>query len=552
MVRIVCLEFDLFLTSNSSDDALKRLVPSLSAYEGCDIIDLNPGNCLWSSKIHQALKPRWHALVEPNVKFYKPFLDKMISMAPDRFTHLPTNPYEKQFWPTFLEEHGTKMRSMETPKLESGVNRSLLVLANLGQTTRKSKAFDGPLAPFYLQNFVDAMYNKEHIHSHGFVRILAWMSNDQKGGILPRTIAGRTKLGLIFEGTVSPKDIVGRDRSSLFFWRFRRHWPIDVEGSQRLAQSTEKEQLFDPPERRQPELGPHPISVPNDPEGRKIMHKLKNKGAFFDDLLKLEDGVQNNQFRQYKESEQGKRRRVTDEWKQLTNLRGRYTVKNIQYRQVEEHVNKRLALDEEERSLATSIPYSPDSKVWAELDSKIRAWKTEGKVWNLNSTKDKVYKDVDDWRAFRTDPPVLAWDQRDIDPLLPQDDEFFPRDVMSLVDLEPKPQLINLIDTPEKPTCLRLICQLLGTSGAQTMEELLEFLTPGAGLQFAARVPSLLDANKGGSRFLYDLRSRTVPSQTLIEMAVALEKFPLRPTFTQMRSQMMNVDRTQRTREDDD
>lgn len=438
---------------------------------------------------------------------------------------------------------------MESPKVESGINRSLLVLANLGQTARKAKAFDGPLAPFYLHNFVETMYGREHIHGHGFVRILAWMSNEQKGGILPRTISGRSKLGMVFESTVVPKDVAGQDRTNMFFWRLRRHWPIDVESSQRVAEKSGIFQLYDPPERRQPELGPHPISLSNNEQGRKVMHQLKNKDVFFEDLLELEHDFEEQRIKHYKLTEKGKRK-TTDEWKRLTHLRARFQVKHREFLEVEEHVNKRIALDEEEQQLAGSVAYSADSKPWIELESKIKEWKTHPRIFELRQTRGKVYKDIDDWRAFRVHPPILAWDHRDIDPLLVQDNEFFPKYPLSLIDLEPKPQVMSPVNTSDQRVCLRFICQLIGTAGAQSGEELLEILAPGAGSQFAARVPSLLDARKGGTRFLYDLRVRTIPMQTLVEMALALEKFPLRPTITEMRSQMTNIDRKHQARED--
>ena len=480
---------------------------------------------------------------------YKPYLDELISSDPSAFTHLPTYPFERAFWPRLLEQQATQMASMESANVESGINRSLLVIANLGQTARKAKGFDGPLAPFYLHNFVEAMYGREHIHGQGPVKMLAWVSNDQKGGILPRTISGRSKLGMVFESTVFPKDVAGQDRTKTFFWRMRRHWPIDAESSQRVAEKSGPIQLYDPPERRQPELGPHPISLVNDSQGREVMHQLRNKDVFFEDLLKLEHEFEEQRIKRYKLTEKGKRK-TTDEWKKLTHLRARFQVKHREFLKVEEHVNKRIALDEKEQQLVRSVPFAADSKPWIELESQIKEWQADPRIFELRQTRGKVYKDIDDWRAFRVHPPVLAWDQRDIDPLLVQDNEFFPKYPLSLIDLEPQPQLMSQIDTNDKHVCLRFICQLIGTAGTQSGEELLETLAPGAGPQLAARVPSLLDATTGGTRFLYDLRVRTIPTQTLVEMALALEKFPLRPTITHMRSQMTNIDRKHQARED--
>ncbi len=52
--------------------------PSLERHVGCDLIDIYPGAGLWSRKLHEALQPRSHILMEPD-KIYKPFLEPLLS-----------------------------------------------------------------------------------------------------------------------------------------------------------------------------------------------------------------------------------------------------------------------------------------------------------------------------------------------------------------------------------------------------------------------------------------------------------------------------------------
>lgn len=530
------------------DDAIKRLESSLTAYQGCDIIDLNPGNCLWSWKIHQTLRPRWHALVEPDVGMYKTYLDEIIGHAPSAFTHVPTSPYERGFWPKFLEDYGAKMKSMAQPSIERGINRSLLVLANLGTLSQKAKGFQGPLPPFYIQNFIEAMYERAHVHSHGYVKMLAWMWNEHTYGLAPRTVAMRTKFTTILDAAVAPKYVVGTDRTDIR-WRNRRHWPIDEADHQRILNHMHQSQAYYPAHRQQLQLGPHPVSFPNTPDGRVAMSKSPNYDPFFGELIERETAAERGHIQKYSNPrvDRTKRRQATEEWKALMQLRNRHALRHKQYHDIEKLVDQRLAIDDEEEALRCTSE-SDETQAWTELASKIENWKANRLV-NRTTSKEKIFKDVDDWRAFKTSPPVLSWDQREIDPLRPNAEEFIPNEIMTLVDLEPRPDLLDLIDTPEKHTCLRYLGQFVGASGTRSVSELLDIIAPGAGAYLATKVPSLTDPAKGGSRFLSDVRLRTFSAQTLIEMALALEKFPLRPQMSDMRAQMQNTDRRRQARD---
>src|ERR1700677_3313119 len=63
--------------------------PSLEKHIGCDIIDLNPGPGVWSSALHDFLKPRTHILMEPDHASYKPLLKPLLDAEGSTYKFIP-------------------------------------------------------------------------------------------------------------------------------------------------------------------------------------------------------------------------------------------------------------------------------------------------------------------------------------------------------------------------------------------------------------------------------------------------------------------------------
>lgn len=61
-----------------TDDIIERLKPSLEKHHGCDVIEINPGPGVWSSALHEVLKPRTHVLMEPDHEFFQPMLQPLL------------------------------------------------------------------------------------------------------------------------------------------------------------------------------------------------------------------------------------------------------------------------------------------------------------------------------------------------------------------------------------------------------------------------------------------------------------------------------------------
>ena len=418
--------------------------------------------------------------------------------------------------------------------LESGINRSLLVIGNLSNmgTSRTALGTNhASMTTYFLHSYLQAMLNKRHIHSRGLVKLLAWVHQDDLVQLMPRTISSNSKFPTFLNQPTNTSFIVGRDRSNEMIWKYRRHFPIDLASQSRTASTTKAEEIYDPPKRRQPPLFPHPITIPYTSEDRSALMEAPYKSHFFQELLDLEAFFENDRDQWVDTTSMWRRNtKVPKEQTRLSSLRSQYSTRRRQYVTIENLLKERLALDDEERHLAST---NGDAEAWSALEKRIRLWLSH-KSLQHPTIKKKVLKDMDDWRAFRSEPPVLAWNCRQADPLYPKNDEFYPTGPLSLVELEPNPRFFELIDTHEKITCLYYVNQIWSRSTIQNVGQYLEELAPGSGSLLATRVPSLMDPLKGSSRFLFDVRVRTLPPMTLVELAVALEKFPFRPSFTQM------------------
>ncbi|KAI5307825.1 hypothetical protein KEM55_007312, partial [Ascosphaera atra] len=110
-------------------DLIRRLGPSLKKHKKCDIIDIFPGTGLLSSKLHKALSPRRHLLLEPNFKNFKPFLTPLLEKSRSRYHHLDYDPFNLATYSRLFEE-GHLPEQTEKAEVD-GLNNSLLITANL-------------------------------------------------------------------------------------------------------------------------------------------------------------------------------------------------------------------------------------------------------------------------------------------------------------------------------------------------------------------------------------------------------------------------------------
>ncbi|KAG9983463.1 hypothetical protein KCU98_g6073, partial [Aureobasidium melanogenum] len=119
------------------DQIIDYLGLDLDKHKGCDIIDLHPGACLWSQKIHERLQPRRHLLLEPDERYLDPFIKPLLDQKDSTYRHTTlSGAAPKGYFDTYdkiFNDHLLPARdplSVHDPRLREP-NNSLLVIGNL-------------------------------------------------------------------------------------------------------------------------------------------------------------------------------------------------------------------------------------------------------------------------------------------------------------------------------------------------------------------------------------------------------------------------------------
>jgi transcription factor 1 len=177
--------------------------PSLEKHIGCDILDLNPGPGIWSSTLHDFLKPRTHILMEPDHAFYKPLLQPLIDAEGSTYKFIPKSGV---VWASLQEALSSELLPHQEvlqngdPRLEAP-NDTLLLVANLGYNPRKPYRGFPSITNLVLHQLLSAARSHALVHKYGLVRMLIWVDNEEKKMVLPRTIQLRRKAAVEAEVT---------------------------------------------------------------------------------------------------------------------------------------------------------------------------------------------------------------------------------------------------------------------------------------------------------------------------------------------------------------
>ena len=195
---------------------------------------MNPGAGLWSSKLHDALKPRSHILFEPDFELYKPFLQPLLDKRGSKYKLVPKSGI---LWDNlnlvkskkYLPDQEVLARG--DPRLEKS-NESLLFIANLGHYP--SKAYQGfsSISALMVHQLLSAIRTHSIFQEYGLVRMLIWMHDKEKKVPYPRVISHRKKFSI--EAEISCENIFEIAGSDEFASRFRREHGLDLDGARSI------------------------------------------------------------------------------------------------------------------------------------------------------------------------------------------------------------------------------------------------------------------------------------------------------------------------------
>ena len=506
------------------DDILQRLKPSLTKHGGCDVIDINPGAGVWSSKLHDFLNPRTHVLMEPDDGLYDSLLQPLVDQKDSTYKLIPKSGVVWAHLEKVLsKEHLPLQKELEVGdrRLEHG-NDTLLVTANLGYFPRKPYRGFSSLPILLIYQFLSALRAHSLFHKYGHVRMLIWVAESEKSVVLPRTVAMRKKSAI--EAEISCENIFEVASSTVEANRVRRDLSLERQSAIGVLARMEKLGIQTPEGRES--IFSSAISITGKvPDAGEVVELSRD---FYKELDDLELAFAAGQFAEHLDGKKSAANQ-TPQYKRLKELRYRTAAENRKgdrARHLTSDYDAIMALQKEifsQTNADTSVQRD-------ELDARIQNWKDSIQTLSSNDQEEFLHH-LDNHRTYHLNPPLLLWDRRDCDPLKVNKNEFYPEQEMSLLDFRPKPMWPILREKfPANYDVFEYIVSSLLLMPTQSLRKGLTGLWPGAFEWLIAECPSLTDPNKGGNLDIDLITARSLTQEMYKEIIEAWMKWPFRPT----------------------
>ncbi|KAI9769037.1 MAG: hypothetical protein M1835_006769 [Candelina submexicana] len=542
------------------DDVLTKLAPSLKGHKNCDLVELNPGPGLWSSKIHEVLQPRAHILVERDLDVYLPFLSPLLNKSDSRYRMAPPSDLGNgDFWHKERANFDINLlplqRFLKPDEPESNdVNRSLLLIANLAQYPVKRFGSLTSLPHLIMHQLISAIRHHSGFQAYGLVRMLVWVVDSEKKTLLPRTIAERKKFTVQTEISTDIEEIAGAQELAGFQ---RREDEIDVASAARVARNIRELGLRTPGGSSQSREAPmvaqsHVEGVSSDAS------KARFSRLWYEELAGLEQRYEQGLIKEYVEDlpphaskeaqspgppkmeRKGRKARgeLTPEFQRIRELRKQVKVAAKNKGRVGRLLDEQAALEDLELLIASGTLTQEEK----EGKEKLLKESTDRFRCNLEKVRTPVQERLayasDDWNAFRRKDPLLMWDRRISEPIEVQADDFFPNQKLALLDLQPKPLPLSLRSSPKLYALFEYILGNLFVQPKQSIAQGLNQLAPGAAEALIPEVPALTDPQRGGRTDVEQLRVRMLTFEMLEGLTLAWDKWVFKP---EMGDLMMRV-----------
>ena len=474
--------------------------------------------------MHEFLQPQSHVFVEPDSSYHEPFLKPLLESTGSRY-HLRTWEIAKSFDLYRYIQEGL-IPSSQVDGNASGTatqrNDSILILANATRGERKHQGRGMYESHFRAQTFCSSLRRMDGLNAQGPVRMLMWLPDGEKQSILPRTVSHRTQLSLVLESYFHIEEIVTASRQS----KERRETFIDIESGKQVARRMEAASIRIPQDRQdETQIRAQEALAKS---SRQATAQVRDDPREWEkELQELEEAYANKLFAQNLPGARRGDGLQTPEFKRLLVLRHLLTFTD----------KRRVALDgllaKEDEIDALQIELlhknlTPEERE-ATAVKRDQIYKTFRD--HLESSAATLPKKLaflsDDRRAFALEPPLLLWDRRTAEPLLAGENEFYKTRRASLLDFQPLiPRPYPL--TEEQWIYFDYILKTVMNHGKLTMKHL-QSLAPGALEALMPHVPSLTDPLKGGRANYDELRARCLTPEMAHGLAMAWERWPLRP-----------------------
>lgn len=540
------------------DEALALLRPSLPSPSTCDIIDINPGAGVWSKKLNEALKPRRHVFIETEYHNYQDALTPLLQHPESRYRIAPTIQDaldEKQdFLSAQLRYSYASSNQLSRESVRRSPTSQLVITANLAQKAVRANGFLGKMSKLFFEHF----YRNTTMgtgafpwHKYGLVKLLAWIPEADKNSFNPRCSSFRYRATGQLEASCEIREIVasfpndGR-RNQTSPW-----YGAAVDSARETAAIQSASGLEIPYHRQQPLPKPPSIFFSPIPENFSQIQSVHDKPPLVNQWIAAYKSMKasdpewldsymsdNDWFRKNRVPDKNDPRWV------FARYHTRMRTTHGRYAKVDEVARAQVEL---ERQLIAFRQENPeDIAGYLELVEQLRPRFNRLKERRKSFFKDNrsaAIKAIDDYRAFNYTPHLLNWNQRTFEPLLchPRED-FYPHQPMSLLEVTPRPDFVNTINTADLQIAFDYISHVLDLVRITSVKKALETLV-GSGEAYEkfvgkfgepGGIPSLTDPLYGGSHDLDDVRLRTLSARQMVDIALAYEAWPFRLSLNDM------------------
>jgi transcription factor 1 len=531
--------------------------PSLMKHVGCDILDINPGPAIWSSKVHQLLQPRKHILMEPD-EIYLPFLEPLLNSADSTYAlHRGSGIVWNQLEKVLTEEHLPHQKELSrTDPRSFEPNETLLVLVNISFYPKRVYHGFSSLAHMIQHQLMSSITHRSLYHKYGLVRMLVWMDDLDRFLALPRHIHTKKKSSV--ETAVSCSHITEVASTTLPPPHFARHFDAELESARKTMAKMEVNGIKTPPGRESAffeQLSDMTIEVDG------LLRNRAEVERFSKELPELEAQYAAKEFEKYIYPEDEVRRRVIENVEGKTigsrgapNMSPYFSplyMRMRSLRHLKNHIDRRtrngenMVFEQQELiSRQAELHHSTGSVAQEEKERLARLRKDiETRVLRLPDLQNIRYLTtlLETDRFSRTEPSGFLFDRRDVEPLRVKTDEFFPKRELALIDFEPREVWSVLKEDIAHYNVLEYVLFSFGQFPSWTVDAALKALWPGAYDYLVKECPSITDPLRGGDSDLTMITARSLNNDHIKDIVEAWIRWPFRPSRSQLLSRLSSV-----------
>ncbi|KAM0716013.1 hypothetical protein Q7P37_008527 [Cladosporium fusiforme] len=550
------------------DDVIKYLAPSLEPYKGCSLlIDVHPGACLWSSKLHDYLKPKRHLLMEPEMRYYDPFIKPLLEKPGSTYRHTTlTGAHAREYWDNYRKALDDPELVSDRPALDRDdpklrkLDTDVLLTGNLWRRydiTHKTNYAEH--TQLILQHMTYAAMTNEIFQRSGLVRMLWWAPDSVKSQVFATNVRSRKTFDTALTMGATVTEVAGVERLEATKLQGKEQVKRVPEMDLSVQARVEREMAargHEMPELREQVLDTWPAHGIIDPHVQNNIFNITCKTT--EDLNTLLLDVRNHMLLlQKKVLPNIKRRRINGHTPESLNRIIKDTVRHEQcYTGVmnrpqdpnlwcSPEVRTRaivimdlhcriINLEANYAAVAESNPKDPSIPTFHKSITELNNYNSKMlEDFTGVSGRDSINLLLDDVISCEASPPTLERDRRPYEPLQAHSHEFWPNFDLTLLDLTPherdlsSPGISSRVDGARD--CQELLRHFLA-SPAVTAAAALDRLAPNGAQDLIPMAPAMSDARKGGRLDPTKVTVRMLTREMIDQLILAFLEWPFKPT----------------------